>query len=112
MSQALPRNIFEILVSSLGDRSKAEVFAGGIETIVSEQGKSFKSEIKEELRNELITRELFLVHAQMVEDKFKMVDEKFKIVDWKINILIALVILFGTFLNPTFLSFLSRLMGI
>jgi hypothetical protein len=48
----------------------------------------------------------------MVEDKFKMVDEKFKIVDWKINILIALVILFGTFLNPTFLSFLSRLMGI
>jgi hypothetical protein len=55
MSQALPRNIFEILVSALGDRSKAEVFAGGIETIVSEQGKSFKSEIKEELRNELIT---------------------------------------------------------
>jgi hypothetical protein len=105
LGEALPRNVFEILVSALGDRNKAEHFSSGIESLISEQGKSIKSEVKDELRQELVTRELFLVHAQLMEDKFKAMD-------WKINVLVGLVVLFGTFLNPTFLAFLRRLLRI
>lgn len=120
MNQALPRNVFEILVSALGDRSKAEQFATGVESLVSEQEKrvksEVKSEIKAELKDELITREIFLMHTQMVEDRFQMMDrtmiDKFKMVDEKFKILIGLVILFGTVLNPTLLNFLAKLLKI
>ncbi|MFN5539023.1 MAG: hypothetical protein ACK481_03055 [Candidatus Melainabacteria bacterium] len=131
MSQALPRNVFEILVFALGgEKEKAEQFASGIETLVSAQGKTLKNEVKEELKNELITRELFLVHAQLMEEKFQIVEERFKMIDerfkvaeksnedrfktldWKINVLITLMTLFGTFLNPAFLAFLSKLLKI
>lgn len=141
MSQTLPRNVFELLIGTFGEKEKAEQFALGVENLVFEQTKSAKNEIKNELRDELITKELFLVHSQMIEDKFqtmedkfderfkmidykfqlmkdefnerfKLMDERFKLADWKTNVLICLVIMFGTFLNPTFLSFLSKLLKI
>lgn len=118
MGYALPRRAFNILEEFIG-KQKADEFARELEISIEESKEDLKSKIKDEL----ISREVFLVHCQMVEDKFghlekeiderfKSVDLRFKSIDFKINILIILVIIFGTVLNPSMSQMLRTLLSL
>ena len=123
----LPRNVFDILVDTFKDKQKAENFANAIEEIVDisvkraeeeiiEKKELVKIEIKEELKNELVTRDLFEERFKVVDERFKSieakfenVDERFKTLDFKINILIALTMIALTFANPTFVNLIKEI---
>ena len=113
MQYTLPRDAFEILVETFKSKEKAEKFAKAIEEIVNftrkkseeeiaQKKEHIKIELKEELKKELVTRELF-------EERFKSIDERFKMLDFKINILIALTLIVITFANPTFVELIKNL---
>ena len=122
----LPRGVFDILVDTFQDKQKAEKFATAIEEIINnsvkkadekivEKKELLKIELKEELRNELVTRELFEERFKniderfkQVDERFKQVDERFKMLDFKINILIALTMIVITFANPTFVALVKE----
>jgi len=85
----LPREAFGLLEEAFGDRKKAEIFAKAMETAISaidEKAKEtitdrkeyLKVELKEELKNELVTREIF-------DERFKLVDERFKSLTIEMN---------------------------
>jgi len=104
---ALPRETFNLLVEAFGERQKAEIFAKAIESAIVaidnkttagivEKKEMIKIEVREELRKELVTRELFEeviknLGKEMkerfngVDEKFKNVDEKFKSMQIGIN---------------------------
>ena len=111
MGYALPRRAFNILEEFIG-KQKADEFARELEISIEES----KEDLKSKIRDELVSREVFLVHCQMVEDKFvhleKEIDQRFKSVDFKINILIILVIIFGTVLNPSMSQILRTLLSL
>jgi len=106
MNYSLPRDAFEILVETFKSKEKAEKFAKAIEDIVNftrenakneivEKKELVKIELKDELKNELVTRELF--------------EEKFKMLDFKLNIFIALALIAITFANPTFVELIKQI---
>jgi len=113
MNYLLPRESFEILVDTFKSKEKAEKFASAIEKLIdharenskieiSEKKELVKIELKEELKNELVTRELF-------EERFKSMDERFKSLENKFNIVIILMLILISFANPTFVDFLKEL---
>jgi hypothetical protein len=102
MSQPLPRKAFELLFEALGDKHKAEVFAEAVELTIAESIEHSKIKVKDDLRNELVTRELF-------EERFKTFDEKFKNLEFKINIMIGIAAAACTVFNPGLLSLLEKL---
>ena len=102
----LPRDAYELLVEALGEKQKAEVFARALErsiqaideradaAIVEKKGQ-IKAELRDDLRQELVTRELF--------------EERMKVIDFKLNIFIAIALLALTLANPTFATLVGRL---
>ena len=113
MNYSLPRDAFEILVETFKSKEKAEKFAKAIEDIVNftrenakneivEKKELVKIELKDELKNELVTRELF-------EERFKGIEERFKMLDFKLNIFIALALIAITFANPTFVELIKQI---
>lgn len=87
----LPRETFNLLVEALGNQ-KAETFAKSMESFlvatdnkamagIVEKKEMIKVEVREELRKELVTREMFEGLTKEVRDGFKLVDEKFKMVN-------------------------------
>ena len=126
-SFTLPRNVFDILVETFKDKEKAEKFANAIEEIINisiqkaekeitEKKELMKIELKDELRNELVTKELFEERFKNIDERFKNIDERFKniderfkILDFKINILIALILIVITFANPTFVTLIKEI---
>jgi hypothetical protein len=120
MQYTLPRDAFEILVETFKNKEKAERFARAIEEIVNftrdksqeeivQKKEHIKIELKEELKKELVTRELFEERFKSVDERFKSIDERFKMLDFKINILIALTLIVITFANPTFVELIKNL---
>jgi len=116
----LNRDAFEVLLDVFKDREKADKFASAIEELISDsrekldeeivQKKEYtKIEIKDELKKELVTRELFEEKFNVIEEKFKAVDERFKTLEFKINILIALMMIVITFANPTFVALVEKI---
>ncbi len=141
----LPRETFDLLIENFGNKEKAERFARGVESAVDiihqkaeekiiAQKQLLKAEVKDELRNELVTRELFeerfksvderfnalqnlmLEKFKLVDERFKLVDERFKMVDerfahlnFKMNIFIAIALISLTFANPTFVALIQKL---
>jgi hypothetical protein len=127
----LPREAFDILQESLGGKQKAEVLARTLETVISsiqqrakeeilEQKQLLKVALKEELKQELVTREIFEERSNVIEErfkslentmteKFKLVDEKFASLHFKMNIFIAIALIALTFANPTFVQLLQKL---
>jgi hypothetical protein len=134
----LPRDAFDILVESLGGKQKAEVLARTLETAIggiqqrakeeiSEQKQLLKVVLKDGLKQELVTREIFEERSNVMEErfksleaviaeKFKLVDEKFKIIDekfsglhFKMNIFIAIALIALTFANPTFVELIKKI---
>ena len=109
----LPRDAYELLVEALGEKEKAEVFARALErsiqaideradaAIVEKKGQ-IKAELRDDLRQELVTRELF-------EERMKVIDERFTGLNFKLNIFIAIALLALTLANPTFAALVGRL---
>ena len=132
---ALPRDAFELLVEALGEKQKADIFAQAMERSIQaidkradeaivEKKEYIKIELKDELRQELVTRELFEVRFKSLEKvmnerfkslekelnaRFNVVDERFKSLDFKLNIFIAIALIALTLANPTFVALISRL---
>ncbi len=101
----LPREAFNLLLEALGGQQKAEVFAKSMESFlvaienkataeIVDKKEMIKIEVRDELRKELVTREIFdetlkslrneiRERFNVVDEKFKGVDEKFKGVDEK-----------------------------
>lgn len=134
----LPRDAFELLEEAFGDKKKADTFARAMETVIkaiddkaregiTERKEHLKIELKDELRNELVTREIFQKEIQfiggiiearfnVVDEKFKAMDEKFKYVDekfnslnFKLNIFIAIALIALTFANPAFVELARKI---
>jgi len=134
----MPREIFDLLVEALGERKKAEIFARAMESEldfindkageqISEKKEMIKIEIRDELRRELVTREIFEERFKAIEEKFKViderfiglgneinirfngVDEKFKSLNFKLNIFIAIALIALTFANPAFVQLIGKL---
>lgn len=85
-----------------------------------------KIEVRDELRKELVTREIFdealrnlrnemRERFNVVDEKFKGIDEKFKVVDekfkslnFKLNLFLAIALIALTFANPTFVELVKK----
>jgi hypothetical protein len=109
----LPREAFDVLEQSLGGKQKAEILAKTLETAIGniqqrakeellEQKQLLKIALKDDLKQELVTRELF-------EERFKVIEEKFTSLHFKMNLFIAIALIALTFANPTFVQLLQRL---
>ena len=134
MDYSLPRESFEILVDTFKSKEKAEKFASAIEKLIDyarekskieieEKKELVKIELKEELKNELVTRELFEERFKSIEERFKSIDARFESMEArfksidarfdslenKFNIIIILMLILISFANPTFVDFLKEL---
>lgn len=130
----LPREAYDLLVETLGEKSKAETLAHALERILEaieakadeaivERKAHIKIELKDELRQELVTRELFeerfaRLESEMrerfnvVDERFNVVDEKFRSLNFKLNIFIVIALLALTLANPTFVALLEKVFGL
>jgi hypothetical protein len=77
----------------------------------------FMGKDKDELKNELVTRDVFEERFKVLDERFKVVDERFKVVDerfrrqdFKLNVLIALMMIGLTFANPTFVELIKHVL--
>ncbi len=142
----VPRQDFDLLLEAMGDRKTAENFAKIIESVAidaidderamviteklgtytmpREVIDSFKEmikiEIKDELKKELVTREIFEERFKVIEERFNVVDEKLKSLEkvmnekfnslnFKLNIFIALALIALAFANPAFVQLIAKL---
>ena len=128
---SLPLDAYALLVEALGEREKAETLARALErsiqaideradaAIVEKKGQ-IKSELRDDLRQELVTRELFEERMKVIDERFKsletevnqrfnVVDEKFTSLNYKLNLFIAIALLALTLANPTFAALVSGL---
>ena len=116
---------------TLGGRQNAEIIAKTLEAAINHVQQSAKEGIleqkqflhitlKEELKQELVTREIFEERFKVVEERFKSLEsvmtEKFKLVDEKLaslqfrmNLFIAVALIALTFANPTFVEFIKAI---
>ncbi len=94
----LPRETFNLLVEALGNQQKAETFAKSMESFlvaihnnasagITEKKEMLKVEVREELRKELVTREMFEGLEKEMRESFKVVYEKFNVVDEKFKLI-------------------------
>jgi len=90
----LPRETFNLLLKALGGQEQAEVFARSMESVlvaidnkatagIVEKKEMVKFEVREELRKELVTREMFDGQRKELNEKFNVVNERFNVVDEK-----------------------------
>lgn len=90
----LPGETFNLLLEALGGQQKAEVFANSMESFlvaidnkataeIVEKKEMVKIEVREELRKELVTREMFDGQRKELNEKFNVVNERFNVVDEK-----------------------------
>ena len=70
---------------------------------------SAKIEIKDDLKKELVTKELFEERHKVIEERFNVIDERFKSLNFKLNIFIAIALIALTFANPTFVGLRQKL---
>ncbi len=109
----LPREAFDVLVESMGGKQKAEILAKTLESAVNniqqkakedslEQRQFLHIALKDELKQELVTRELF-------EERFRVIEEKFSSLHFKMNLFIAVALIALTFANPTFVEFIKAI---
>lgn len=127
----LPRETFDLLVETFGNKKKAEIFARTMESAfdaidnkavkeIIEKKELLKIEITDELKKELVTREIFEERFKVIEERIKslekemnarftVVDEKLKSLNFKLNIFIAIALIALTFANPTFVQLVGKL---
>ncbi len=106
----LPQEALDSLLEVFGDRRKE----------IAEKKEFIKIEIKEELKKELLTREIFEERFKVIEERFNVVDEKIKSLEkvmneklnslnFKLNIFVAIALIALTFANPAFVQLLGKL---
>ncbi len=138
----LPRETFNLLLKALGGQQNAEVFARSMESFlvaidnkataeIVDKKEMIKIEVREELKKELVTREIFdetiknlgnemRERFNVVDEKFKGVDEKFKNLEermdekfkslnFKLNIFLAIALIALTFANPAFVELIKKI---
>jgi len=120
MGYHLSRDIYSILEESLESKEKADKIATAFEEILDsmlekvkkeivEKKEYTKIELKDELRNELVTRDIFEEKSNSMNTRFKSIDEQFKHLDFKLNIFIAISLIALTFANPTFVELIKSI---
>ncbi len=71
------------------------------------------SELRDDLRQELVTRELFGERMKVIDERFKSLEkemnERFTSLNFKLNIFIAIALLALTLGNPTFVALVGGL---
>ena len=138
MNYILPKNFEEKLSERISDKSMilwivnlANEASNGINTSIqetahkeiTEKKTALKLEIKDELRNELTTKSDLALTKEVLEAQIRetkteiketreVLETRMEGLNMKFNILIVLVCLFGTFLNPNVLNFLKALLKI
>jgi hypothetical protein len=111
MTYTLPRPIFDLLLEALGDKQKTEVFARAIESSIqaiddkavesiTEKKHQLKSELYNDLRGELATKEF--VRAEISEVRAEM-----KNMQTLMKVLIGLMVFGLTFANPAFIELIK-----
>jgi flagellar motility protein MotE (MotC chaperone) len=127
----LPRETFNLLLAAPGGQEKAEVFAKSMESFlvaidnkataeIVDKKEMIKIEIREQLRKELVTREIFDEKFNVFNERFNVVDEKFKSLEqrmgekfkslnFKLNLFLAIALAALTFANPTFVGLIEKL---
>jgi hypothetical protein len=133
----LPRETFNLLLQALGGQEQAEVFAKSMESFlvaidnkatagIVEKKEMVKIEVREELRKELVTREMFESQGKQISEKFNVVNERFNVVDesfkslesrmdekfkslnFKLNLFLAIALMALTFANPAFVELVKK----
>ncbi len=116
MAYSLPRNVFTLLESAFNqDREKAEIFAKAIEEsiraieekaderIVAKK-ETIKSELYNELRSELATKEFVRAEINQLRSEFSEVRSEIKQNALLLKILMGIAVFGLTLFNPSFVK--------
>ncbi len=124
MVYQLPRNVYNLLEEAFKDKTKSEIFAKAIEESIqaiddkakeqiNEKKLLIKTELKEELKKELVTNEFLINVKQELEFNINSVKQEleFKIdkIGLLVKVLIGINVIALTFLNPTFVELIKSL---
>lgn len=120
MTYTLPRNVFDLLQETFHDKAKSELFARAIEASIQaiddkaresilEKREHLKIDLKDELKYELVTREVFEERFKTIDERFKTIDERFNTLNFKLNIFIAIALISLTLANPTFTELIKTI---
>ena len=122
MTYTLPSSVFDLLLEALGDKQKTEVFARAIESSIQaiddkavasiiEKKEQVKSELYNDLRTELATKEFVRAEISEVKTYFhaEMSDmrSEMKNMQMMMKLLIALMVFGLTFANPAFIELIK-----
>ena len=122
MSYSIPRDVFLLLEAAFNqDREKAEIFAkaieGSIQAIenqaderITHKKEALKSELYNELRTELATKEFVRAEISEVRAEIRVVREELKHNALLLKILIGIAIFGLTLFNPAFVKLVELVM--
>lgn len=122
MSTAIPIELYDILERKLGKEDAREVGKviertfEVIEEKAREQVLHKKVEIKEELKNELVTKEEFFGEIKLLRQEMETLRQEIKTdilrLDRKFTIMFIILFFTVIFLNQNALEFLVRVLGL
>lgn len=122
MAYSLPRDVFALLESAFNqDREKAEIFAKAIEQSIraieekaderiADKKDSIKSELYNELRAELATKEFVRAEINLLRSEFNEVRSEIKQYALLLKVLMGIAIFGLTLFNPAFVKLVELLM--
>jgi len=122
MSHSIPRDVFLLLEAAFNqDREKAEIFAkaieGSIQAIenqadecITHKKEALKSELYNELRTELATKEFVRAEISEVRADIRVVREELKHSALLLKILIGIAVFGLTLFNPAFVKLVELVM--
>lgn len=120
MAYSLPCNLYKLLEERLGNEKDARVLGEAIEAAITtiqeearnqinERKNETKALLKEDLRNELVTRDIFEERFKVINERFNVIDERFKKIDFQFKVLIGVMVFGFTLFNPAFLDLLKTI---
>jgi len=116
MAYSLPRDVFTLLESAFNqDREKAEIFAKAIEESIraieekaderiAAKKETIKSELYNELRSELATKEFVRAEINQLRSEFSEVRSEIKQNALLLKILMGIAVFGLTLFNPSFVK--------
>jgi hypothetical protein len=118
MTYTLPRPAFDLLLEAFGDRQKTEVFARALETSIQaiddkavasivEKKEQFKSQLYNDLRTELATKEFVRAEISEVRSEISEVRSELKQMQILLKVLIGLMVFGLTLANPAFIELMK-----
>lgn len=121
MAYSLPRDVFALLESAFNhDKEKAEIFAKAIEQSIraieekadqriADKKDSIKSELYNELRSELATKEFVRAEINLLRSEFNEVRSEIKQYALLLKVLMGIAIFGLTLFNPAFVKLVELL---